>query len=110
MDSTLNHSLYFPDIPMPTAKQPGYEGILTNESPNHNNLRTKSVEGQFRKLPEEGRAFFIFGEPLNKAANLRSINTSPVKSIKHELRGSTMLFKTETGSTYRLDYYRIEEV
>jgi hypothetical protein len=100
-------SMYFPDIPF--SNSPGYEGILTNESPNHNNLRTKSVQGPFKTPPKKGEPFVILGEPLNKQASLRYVTTSRVESMDYALIGPAV-FKTESGSTYRLDYHRVEEV
>ena len=115
-DTLKNNTMYFPEIQLnnyfpeiPFDNRPGYEGVLTNESPDHNNLRTKSVQGTFRKTPEVGKVFWIFGKPLTEGALTRSVNTSPVKSIKHEMDG-VVVFETESGSTYRLDYFQIEEV
>ena len=105
-------SMYFPEIPGiggPFKHAPQYSGVLTNESKDHNNLRTDSVKGQFSKLPQVGHFFNIVGESLTPEANMRYVNTSKVKKILRELRGQTMVFETESGSKYRLDYYPIEE-
>jgi hypothetical protein len=106
-DTLKNNTMYFPEIPF--GNSPGYEGILTNESPNHNNLRTKSVQGTFKKIPKVGERFVIFGSSLTPGGIARMVSTSPVESMDYELIGS-VVFKTETGSTYRLDYHRVEEV
>jgi len=104
-------SMYFPEIPGiggPFKHAPQYSGILSNESPNHNNLRTNSVKGQFSKPPKIGEMFCMVGESLDPSASMRHVNTSPVVSMDYELIG-VVVFKTESGSTYRLDYHRIEE-
>jgi hypothetical protein len=87
-----------------------WEGVLTNESSNHNNLRTKSVKGMFRKKPTIGESFTIIGKSLSSAGNVRLVTTSHVVSFRQELPDTVVIFETETGSTYRLDYYRTDEV
>lgn len=98
-----------PGLGGPFKDKPVYSGILSNESPNHNNLRTTSVQGQFANLPEVGKMFTMVGEALTPEATMRYVNTSIVKDIGFNIADQTIVFETESGSTYRLDYSRIEE-
>lgn len=92
----------------PFKDAPEYEGIFSNESKDHNNLRTNSMKGRFAKMPEVGKRFSIVGESLTPGGILRYINTSIVMGVESELPGQTIVFFTE-NSKYRLDYHRIGE-
>ena len=110
-DTLKNNSMYFPEIPGlggPFKDTPEYEGIFSNESEDHNNLRTNSMKGRFTKLPKIGQRFSIVGESLTPGGSLRYINTSIVMGVESELPGQTIVFFTE-NSKYRLDYSEIEE-
>lgn len=103
MGEPLNQ--YFPEIPMGLKTR---KGILTKVSNNPNALRTKSIEGTFNALPVEEREFSIWGKALTKGLQARLVVTSPVEEILIKIDGS-IVFKTLSGSQYRLDYITTEE-
>lgn len=74
------------------------------------NLRTETVEGMTNKLPKINERFFMISSALEKGKNIRTISTSPVKSIEYSDEKNTEVFKTRTGSEYKVTYEKIEEV
>ena len=69
-------------------------------------LRTKEVEGYTPEKPEVGKSFVMFSEPIEKLANLRFIETSPIVSLSESVarKGKkSILFKTKTGSVYKVE-------
>ena len=97
-------SFYFPEIPGLTEPIE-YKGIFSNQSKDHNNLRTNSLEGHFTKPPAVGKPFSIAGQSLTEGGSMRLVSTSPVTEILMDTGGS-VIFKTE-NSEYRLDYYAL---
>lgn len=87
---------------------PKYQGVLTNQSKDHNSMRTGSVSGVFTHLPKVGKVLIFIGKPLTSAGNVRMIATSLVQSVDHQLPGQVVIFHTK-NSTYRLDYSRLEK-
>ena len=104
-DALKNTGQYFPEIPMGLEPR---VGILTKESNNKNAIRTKSIEGRFNALPVEEVEFSIWGKSLSKDMEVRLVITSPVEELLINVDG-TVVFKTESGSQYRLDYTTREE-
>lgn len=51
---------------------------LTRLESSHRNLRTDSVEGDAPRLPKVGHRFSMAAAPLDPAADIRLIETSPV--------------------------------
>lgn len=64
-------------------------------------LRTDSVEGTFSRLPTEGHGFLMMGAPLEPGFDGRLVATSKVVEVVRE-NDSTVVFKTESGTHYRL--------
>lgn len=62
----------------------------------HTRLRTDEVEGHSFDLPEVGKSFILFSEPLEEGKDVRTVQTSPVTAVDH----SSQIFWTEY-STYR---------
>lgn len=58
------------------------KGKLIKIESEHNLLRTDEVVGTFLDVPKVGERFTIYAEPLSNEANIRTVNTSPVKSIE----------------------------
>lgn len=104
----VNKSMYFPQIPGLNDDPSKYRGVFSNQSVDHNSLRTNSVEGEFTSLPKIGRPFNIIGESLTLGGSMRLITTSLVTKIDQHLPGQAIVFQTE-NSRYRLDYSEIEE-
>lgn len=52
---------------------------LTKVKTNHSRVRTHSMEGQTVALPEVGKRFQVFGEPLSGDGDIRVITTSVVQ-------------------------------
>jgi len=57
-------------------------GSITKLSRNKNDLRTKSMKGTFKDVPEVGSRFVIFGESLTPGGSLRMISTSIVQAVE----------------------------
>lgn len=79
-----------------------YPGILRQKSESESGIREGKMEGDFTFLPEVGKGFQFFGKPLNDAADVRVVWTSPVTEILSN-RGGRMVFKT-LNTTYELEY------
>lgn len=74
---------------------------LTKVESTHNNLRTNEIVGRPLFIPEVGRSFIMWSEPLDKDMDIRQITTSVVKSV--ELIGDNLYeFKT-MNSIYKLE-------
>jgi hypothetical protein len=63
-------------------------------------LRTPDVLGVAKLPPVVGQSFKQVGEPLDKAADMRSIETSPITEVTPISGGFE--FKTATGSVYQV--------
>lgn len=63
-------------------------------------LRTESADGNSERVPTVGEYFKMLGEPLDKNAIVRYIETSEVKTVEKE--DKDYIFTTESGSTYKL--------
>ena len=66
---------------------------------NHNNLRTNEMVGECTELPIVGNSFVIFGQPIDKNAAVRVIQTTPVKDVQR--MDQTLTFGTQ-NSSYQL--------
>lgn len=78
---------------------------LTKKMSNHQHLRTDWVEGETGDLPTIGECFVMFAKPLDPAADIRGIKTTPVISLEY-LGNNTIMFKT-ANSIYALE--RLDE-
>ena len=80
-------------------------GELRKIESNHNNLRTKSMKGEFQYKPEVGKPFVIFGEsicPVVKAnGGERIIHTTPITKVEYNPDTKTYRFNT-ANSIYEL--------
>ena len=66
-------------------------------------LRTQVVEGYTHQKLELGQSFIMFSKPVDKSADIRYIETSPVVGIDQyvKIKGKIKyLFETQTGSKY----------
>lgn len=79
--------------------------LLTKIESNHNNVRTKTMEGETRRLPQVARSFLIFakGGGLKIKGSDRMIHTTQVREIRL-FDDFTIIFKTR-NSTYKLERY-----
>lgn len=76
---------------------------LTRIESNHNNLRTRSLQGWCFDLPVVGSSFTIMGQPISEGAVARVVTTSPVLSIENlDQSSSALRFRTK-NSTYELE-------
>lgn len=69
---------------------------MTRLDSSHQNLRTDSVEGDAPRLPAIGRRFVMAAPPLDPAADIRLVETSPVMTVSND--GFTTL-----NSRYKLE-------
>jgi hypothetical protein len=58
---------------------------LTRLLSSHTNLRTPWVEGFLHSRLEVGEAILITAEPLDKAFEVRGIETTPIRKIKGDV-------------------------
>jgi len=77
------------------------KGKLTRIDSTHKRLRTDDVEGEFEKIPVEGRCFEMTAPPLDPKMGVRWILTSPVQKVELD-DGKMYRFVTE-NSTYKLE-------
>lgn len=78
-----------------------YKVKLTKIKSTHSNLRTDTVEGVTYGLPEVGKGFTMFGEPLDpNVGNMRGVYTTEIKVC--DRTGNEFMFVTE-NSTYKLE-------
>lgn len=64
-------------------------------------FRTETIEGDAPDMPIIGKPFYVFGKSLTEGANVRVVQTSPVKQIDSEEEGEYII-STESGSRYHL--------
>lgn len=67
----------------------------------HNNVRTNETEGVAPAMPEVGKTFLLYAEPLTPGATVRYIHTTTIQSVE-ELSNKLIEFKTR-NSTYRVE-------
>ena len=80
-----------------TVMAPHYKVTLFKIESTHNNLRTPTIDGVCKELPEVGKELFMWGEGLEFGTRL--VRTTPIKSLSR--LGDTFLFETR-NSTYAL--------
>ena len=82
---------------------------LTKLKSNHTQLRTDVIEGMIPLLPKVGLSFSIYAKPLDEAADVRIVTTTPIEhltEVSEDLSGESgkrvWAFDT-ANSTYRLE-------
>ena len=81
--------------------------VLTRLQSSHQNLRSDEIEGTAPSLPQVGKNFILFGDPLAKGAIARLVATTPVKRLHPHLhdevsfRPSATVCLSRIGSRHR---------
>jgi len=75
--------------------------LLTKLFSSHENLRTRSVMGFSHDLPVVGEPFVLFSNPLDPAASIRVVRTTPVEKTLDPPNGSSEFWTA--NSHYRID-------
>jgi predicted secreted acid phosphatase len=77
-----------------------YQVILKKVNSKHNQIRTDEVTGECQFLPEVGKTFVMFAEPLNLEANMRVIQTSKIEQV---IGSDTIMTFNTQYSSYELN-------
>lgn len=83
--------------------------VLTRLQSSHQNLRSDEIEGTAPSLPQVGKNFILFGDPLAKGAIARLVATTPVKRIEPDPDNGSMEFWT-ANSHYGLQVVDMDTV
>ena len=72
---------------------------LERISSDNNNLRSNKVEGTCLDLPQSGRSFVMFGEPIDSSKDVRWVMTSVVQEVQKD---EDVVQFTTMNSEYKL--------